>query len=165
MKKLMILAMAAILSASMIAQEQKTQKTEAGKSARKEQKMSKEEQQKRQLNRTEHEIKRLSRELYMSDEQTVAFAKTYREYMAERAKLDEKFKVKFAKDLNERQVEAVMESTRGHGPKDKGHDVHGKKVHQPGEIRDGRGPKQKAVHPAHTRPLAPVEGEEKESEK
>ena len=54
-----------------------------------------------------------SEELYLSEEQAAQFAVTYREFMAERAKLNEQFKAKFAKNLNERQVARVLHF-RGH---------------------------------------------------
>jgi hypothetical protein len=100
MKKLFILAISAILVANVSAQEQQAGKAEC-KKAKKECKMSKEE-------RIEMEIKMLSDELYLSDEQAAKFAVTYREYMAEQAKLKEQFKVKFSKDLNEKQVKRVL---------------------------------------------------------
>ena len=103
MKKLFILAISAILVANVSAQEQNAGKAEC-KKAKKECKMSKEEC-------IEMEIKMLSDELYLSEEQAAKFAVTFREYKAEQAKLKEQFKAKFAKDLNEKQVERVL---RGH---------------------------------------------------
>lgn len=100
MKKLFILAISAILVANVSAQEQQAAKAEC-KKAKKECKMSKEEC-------IEAEIKMLSDELYLSDEQTANFAVTYREYKAEEAKLKQQFKAKFAKDLNNKQVERVL---------------------------------------------------------
>ena len=106
MKRLFILAISAILVANVSAQEQNAGKAEC-KKAKKECKMSKEEC-------IEMEIKMLSDELYLSEEQAAKFAVTFREYKAEQAKLKEQFKAKFAKDLNERQVERVL---RYHGPR------------------------------------------------
>ena len=127
MKKILIMAISAILAVNMSAQEQK-----------KECKLSKEE-------RVELDIKRLTNELYLSDKQAEKFAATYREYagkmnelfeknkpenfekgkvlseeeldkmakkrfanLKEMANLQEKFYDKFRKDLNARQVEKVM---------------------------------------------------------
>lgn len=100
MKKLMILAMSVMMMTSMSAQEANAQKGECKKD-KKECKMSREQ-------RIEMDIKVLSDELYLSEEQAAKFAVTYREYMEEKAKLKERFKAKFAKDLNERQVERVL---------------------------------------------------------
>ena len=128
MKKIMILAVSAILAVNMNAQEQKKE----GKA------LSKEE-------RIEWEIKRLTNELFLSDKQAEKFAVTYREYagkmnelleknkpenfekgkvlseeeldkmakkrfanLKEMANLQEKFYDKFRKELNARQVEKVM---------------------------------------------------------
>jgi len=101
MKRLFILAISAILVANISAQEQKAGKAEC-KKAKKECKMSKEE-------RIEIEIKMLSDELYLSDEQAAKFAVTYREYKAEQAKVKEQFKAKFAPNLNEKQIERVLQ--------------------------------------------------------
>ncbi len=100
MKKLVLLAVSAIIVASVGAQESNASKAD-NKRAKKECQMSKEQ-------RIERDIQTLSEELYLSDEQTAKFAVTYREFMAEKAKLNEKFKAKFAKNLNERQVEKVL---------------------------------------------------------
>lgn len=112
----MILAISAILAANISAQDVKAEKAECKKECKKEfkqgKKLSCEE-------RIEFDIKYLTEELYLSEEQAAKFAVTYREYKAEQAKLNERFKAKFAKDLNERQVKAVLHY---HGPK-----------HHPGE--------------------------------
>ena len=108
MKKLFILAISAILVANVSAQEQNAGKAEC-KKAKKECKMSKEEC-------IEMEIKMLSDELYLSEEQAAKFAVTFREYKAEQAKLKEQFKAKFAKDLNEKQVERVLRGRCKKGP-------------------------------------------------
>ncbi len=100
MKKLVLLAVSAIIVASVGAQESNASKAD-NKRAKKECQMSKEQ-------RIERDIQTLSEELYLSDEQAAKFAVTYREFMAEKAKLNEKFKAKFAKNLNERQVEKVL---------------------------------------------------------
>ena len=78
MKRLFILAISAILVANISAQEQKAGKAEC-KKAKKECKMSKEE-------RIEIEIKMLSDELYLSDEQAAKFAVTYRNTRQSRPK-------------------------------------------------------------------------------
>ena len=75
MKKLFVLALSAVLVANLSAQEQK--KEFEGK------KLSKEE-------RVELDVKRLSHELLLSDEQAEKFAVTYREYAKELDKLFEK---------------------------------------------------------------------------
>ena len=106
MKKLMILAMSVLMVTSMSAQEAKAQKGECKKDKR-ECKMDKEQ-------RIEMDIKFLTEELYLSDEQAAKFAVTYREFIEAKAKLNEQFKAKFAKDLNERQVARVL---RFHGPR------------------------------------------------
>lgn len=109
MKKIMILAVSAILAANMSAQEVKAREGEFKKD-KKECKLSPEQ-------RVEMDIKYLSEELYLDSAQAVRFGATYREYIAEKVKLNERFKAKFAKDLNEKQVKAVL---RYHGPKHKG---------------------------------------------
>lgn len=121
MKRLVILAISVILVANISAQEQKAGKAEC-KKAKKECKMSKEEC-------IEMEIKMLSDELYLSDEQAAKFAATYREYKAEQAKLKAQFKVKFSKDLNDKQVERVLRDRCKKGP----HPGFGKGPH-PGEF-------------------------------
>ena len=108
MKKLMILAISAILVANVSAQEQKACKAEC-KKAKKECKMSKEEC-------IEQEIKMLSDELFLSDEQAANFAVTFREYKAEQAKLKQEFRAKFAKDLNEKQIDRVLHHRCKKGP-------------------------------------------------
>ncbi|MBR1878855.1 MAG: hypothetical protein IJ814_07650 [Paludibacteraceae bacterium] len=116
MKKLLVLALGAILAANISAQEAKVQKAE-GKKVQKERKMSKDECKKLREASIEHDIKHLSKELYLSDEQTEKFAKTYREFKAEQMKLAEKYQKQFVKDgLNERQAETAI---RYHGPKHK----------------------------------------------
>ena len=118
MKKLLVLAVSAILAANISAQEAKAQKAEC-KKEQKEQKLSKEE-------RVERDIKILSEELYLSEEQAEKFAVTYREYIAAKEKLNEEFKAKFGETLNERQVREVLHFQ---GPQRKG------------EFKDGKGPK------------------------
>jgi len=140
-KKLMILAIGAILATGMSAQEVE-KKEFAGK------KLSKAE-------RVEIEVKRLSHELFMSDEQAAKFAVTYREYaeeldkvfekkapkkkheqgneltdkdldamakqrferMKELADLQLKYYDKFRKDLSARQVEKVLQIPEPFGGK------------------------------------------------
>lgn len=74
MKKIVILAISAIFVANISAQEMKQEKCEGMK-------FSKEE-------KVEFDIKRLTNELMLSDQQAEKFAVTYREYAA---KLDEQF--------------------------------------------------------------------------
>ena len=130
MRKLMILAISAILVANMSAQEPQRE-CPKGKPSKAE--------------RVEFEIKRLTNELLLSDEQAEKFAATYREYAAkldelfrknkpeqlekgkeltdkaldkmaklrfegqkELAELQAKFYDKFRKDLSARQVERVL---------------------------------------------------------
>ena len=100
MKKLMILAISAILAANISAQEVKAEKAQC-KKEKKECKFNKEQC-------IEMDIKMLSEELYLSEEQEAKFAAIYKEYMAEKAKLQEKFKAEFGKVLNERQVKRVL---------------------------------------------------------
>lgn len=109
MKKLMILAMSVLMVASMSAQELKAVKAENRKD-KKEFRMNKEQ-------RVEMDIKYLTEELYLSDEQAAKFAVTYKEFVAAKEKLNKEFAAKFGKDLNERQVKAVL---RYHGPKQHG---------------------------------------------
>lgn len=126
MKKLMILAMNVMMVASMSAQEAKAEKAECKKD-KKECKMTKEQ-------RVEMDIKFLTEELYLSEEQAAKFAVTYREFVAAKEKLNKEFAAKFGKDLNERQVKAVL---RYHGPK-----PHGPKGEGPRpEFKDGKCPK------------------------
>ena len=135
MKKLLFLALSAILAVNINAKEVKADNEQGKKDC----KMSKEE-------RIEKEIKILTEELYLSEEQAGKFAATYRDYAnkldaifakkADKAKeqgkelsdkeldqinkarlaakkevieLKEKFYDKFRKDLNPRQVERVLE--------------------------------------------------------
>lgn len=122
----MILAMSVMMVASMSAQEAKAEKAENRKD-KKEFKMNKEQ-------RVEMDIKFLTEELYLSDEQAAKFAVTYREFVAAKEKLNKEFAAKFGKDLNEHQVKAVL---RYHGPK-----PHGPKGEGPRpEFKDGKCPK------------------------
>ena len=115
--------MSVLMVASVSAQEVKAEKAE-GKKDKKEFRMSKEQ-------RVEMDIKFLTEELYLSDEQAAKFAVTYREFIAAKEKLNKEFAAKFGKDLNERQVKAVL---RYHGPKH-----HGSKGESPkGEFKDGK---------------------------
>ncbi len=141
MKKLLILAVSAILVANVSAQEFK-------KEGCKDKQLSKEE-------RIELDIKRLTQELMLSDDQAAKFAVTYREYrektaelfkkgkpqekvesgkeltdkeldklakkrfesMKDLAELQEKFYDKFRQDLSARQVEKVMRLNEPFGGK------------------------------------------------
>ena len=141
MRKLMILAISAILVANVSAQEAK-------KECCKGKQLSKEE-------RVEFDIKRLTHELMLSDEQVAKFAVTYREYAGkldelfqknapkekfepgkelsdkeldklakarfegfkDLADLQSKFYDKFRKDLSARQVEKVLQLQAPFGPK------------------------------------------------
>ncbi len=118
MRKLMILAVAAIFASNLCAQEAKAQKGEC-KKEKKECKMSQEE-------RTNRDIKILSEKLELSEEQAAKFAVTYREFALAKAKLNKEYKAKFAEQLNERQVREVLHFQ---GPQRKG------------EFKDGKGPK------------------------
>ena len=140
MKKIVILAISAILVANMSAQEFKHEKCEGKK-------FSKEEL-------VEFDIKRLTNDLMLSDQQAAKFAVTYREYAAKLgelfeankpakcepgkvltdaeldqlakqrfegfkklAELQAKFYDKFRKDLSARQVEKVLRFEEPFGPK------------------------------------------------
>lgn len=126
MKKLMILAMSVMMMTSMSAQEAKACKAECKKD-KKECRMSKEQ-------RVEMDIKFLTDELYLSEEQAAKFAVTYREFIAAKEKLNKEFAAKFGKDLNERQVARVLHF---HGPKPQGPKPEGLKP----EFKDGKCPK------------------------
>ena len=106
--------MSAIFVANISAQEMKAEKAELKKD-KKECKFSREE-------RIEMEIKMLSDELYLSEDQEAKFAEMYREYMDEKAKLKEKFKERFGEVLNKRQVERVLhpKGPRHGGPRPEG---------------------------------------------
>lgn len=161
MKKIMILAMSAILVANVSAQELKKEF--------KDKQFTKEE-------RVDFEIKRLTHELMLSDEQAERFAATYRDYADELGKIFEKnapkgereegkelndkeldklakarfvgfkeladlqskFYDKFRKDLSARQVEKVMHLDAPFGPKP----CCGKC-----EKHDGQGPRPEGPHP------------------
>ena len=162
MKKIVILAISAILVANTFAQEQKKE-CNGGKQ------LSKEE-------RVEFDIKRFTNELMLSDQQAEKFAVTYREYAAKLdelfeknvasgkcekgkdltdaeldkfakqrfeglkklADLQSKFYDKFRKDLSARQVEKVMHLDAPFGPKP----CCGKC-----EKHDGQGPRPEGPHP------------------
>ena len=131
MKKLLILAMSVMMMTSVSAQELKAQKAE-GKKDKKECKMDKEQ-------RVEMDIKFLTEELYLSDEQAANFAVTYREYVAAKEKLDKEFAAKFGKDLNERQVARVLHFK---GPKQQGQRPEGLRPEGPRpELKGGKGPR------------------------
>lgn len=131
MKKLLVLAVSAILAANISAQEAKAQKSEC-KKEQKEQKFSKEE-------RVERDIKILSEELYLSEEQAEKFAVTYREYIAAKEKLNEEFKAKFGETLNERQVREVLHFR---GPRPKGGEFkHNGDLQRVEKSKDGEGPR------------------------
>ena len=119
MKKLFIMSLAAIFAANISAQEAKAGKAECKKENkecqhRKKCKMSFEE-------RTEMEIKFLSDELYLDSLQAEKFANTFRDFRKAQLALKKEFKQKFAKDLNERQVEKVLHFRGGHPCKGDGH--------------------------------------------
>ena len=84
--------------------------------------------------RVEMDIKFLTDELYLSDEQAAKFAVTYREFVAAKEKLNKEFAAKFGKDLNERQVARVIHF---HGSKPQGPKPDGPKP----ELKDGKCPK------------------------
>ena len=125
----MILAISAIVAINLSAQEAKAEKAEC-KKEKKECKFTPEQ-------RVEQDIKVLSEELYLSEEQAAKFAVTYREFAAAKAKLYKEYEGKFAKDLNARQVKAVL---RYHGPKHKGEFKKGEGPKHQGEFK-GEGPK------------------------
>ena len=141
MKKILILALSAILAVNISAQEQQKERV-AGKPLSNEEKV-------------ELQIKHLSRELMLSEQQTQKFAVTFREYAAAKEKLfpkkakkmveqgkeltdaeldqlakqrfeckkkfvdlQAKFYDKFRKDLSARQVQKVLqlEESRDHHP-------------------------------------------------
>ena len=141
MKKILILALSAILAVNISAQEQQKERV-AGKPLSNEEKV-------------ELQIKHLSRELMLSEQQTQKFAVTFREYAAAKEKLfpkkakkmveqgkeltdaeldqlakqrfeckkkfvdlQAKFYDKFRKDLSARQVQKVLqlEESRDHNP-------------------------------------------------
>ena len=113
------MALAAIFAANISAQEAKAGKAECKKENkecqhRKKCKMSFEE-------RTEMEIKFLSDELYLDSLQAEKFANTFRDFRKAQLALKKEFKQKFAKDLNERQVEKVLYFRGGHPCKGDGH--------------------------------------------
>ena len=119
MKKLFVMALAAFFAANISAQEAKAGKAECKKENkecqhRKKCKMSFEE-------RTEMEIKFLSDELYLDSLQAEKFANTFRDFRKAQLALKKEFKQKFAKDLNERQVEKVLHFRGGHPCKGDGH--------------------------------------------
>ncbi|MBQ6978348.1 MAG: hypothetical protein IJQ18_06915 [Paludibacteraceae bacterium] len=119
MKKLFIMALAAIFAANISAQEAKAGKAECKKENkecqhRKKCKMSFEE-------RTEMEIKFLSDELYLDSLQAEKFANTFRDFRKAQLELRKDFKAKFAKVLNERQAEKVLRFRGGHPCKGDGH--------------------------------------------
>lgn len=141
MKKLLILAMSVMMMTSVSAQEAKAEKA-ACKKDKKECRMTKEQ-------RVEMDIKFLTDELYLSEEQAAKFAVTYREFIAAKEKLNKEFAAKFGKDLNERQVKAVL---RYHGPKPQGPRPEGPRS----EFKDGprpkgecKGPKPEGKCPKH----------------
>ena len=132
MKKIMILAVSAIVAVNLSAQEAQAEKAEC-KKEKKECKLTPEQ-------RVEQDIKVLSEELYLSEEQAAKFAVTYREFAAAKVKLNKEFEKKFAKDLNDRQVKAVL---RYHGPKHRGELMKkGEGPKRKGEVK-GEGPKHK----------------------
>lgn len=114
MKKLFIMALAAIFAANISAQGAKVEKSEKAevksecKKDHKECKHGKGECKKSFEERIEMEIQFLSNELYLDSVQAEKFAKTYREYKKAQMELKKEFKKKFSKNLNDRQVEAVL---------------------------------------------------------
>ena len=103
MKKLLLLAVSAVLAANMSAEQ-----------ANQEKQINRNREQLKQA-RIERDIKMLSEQLYLSAEQETQFANTYREYKKEQAKLhrqkmklDRRFKQKFSKSLNERQLKRLF---------------------------------------------------------
>lgn len=115
MKKLFIMALAAIFAANISAQDGRSHRGE-----RKENKEFKQEQREDRHDRseaelsqdeqTELEIKFFCNELYLDKRQAEKFAKTYREYKKDINKVKARYHKKFAKNLNNRQVEKVLRS-------------------------------------------------------
>lgn len=96
MKRLMILAISAILVANISAQEQK-------KEAKEKKQFTKEE-------RVDFEVKRLTRELMLSDQQAEKFATTYREYRNELDKVfqeEEKKQFEPGKELTDKELDQL----------------------------------------------------------
>lgn len=120
MKKFFVMALVAIFAANISAQEVKAEKAEC-KKENKECRKENKERKKSFEERTEADIKTLSDELYLDSLQAEKFAKTYREYRKAQFELKKQFKKKFAKDLNERQVEKVLHFRGGHPCKGDGH--------------------------------------------
>lgn len=120
MKKFFVMALVAIFAANISAQEVKAEKAEC-KKENKECRKENKERKKSFEERTEADIKILSDELYLDSLQAEKFAKTYRDYRKAQLELRKDFKAKFAKDLNERQVEKVLHFRGGHPCKGDGH--------------------------------------------
>ena len=120
MKKLFIMALAAIFAANISAQEAKAGKAEC-KKENKECRKENKERKKSFEERTEADIKTLSDELYLDSLQAEKFANTFRDFRKAQLALKKEFKQKFAKDLNERQVEKVLHFRGGHPCKGDGH--------------------------------------------
>ncbi len=95
MKKLFIMALAAIFAANISAQEAKSEKAA-----------------KAEVKAEKAECKKDHKECKMS---------TFREYRKAQFELKKQFKQKFAKDLNDRQVKRVLHFREGHPCKGDGH--------------------------------------------
>ena len=114
------MALAAIFAANISAQEAKAGKAEC-KKENKECRKENKERKKSFEERTEADIKTLSDELYLDSLQAEKFANTFRDFRKAQLALKKEFKQKFAKDLNERQVEKVLHFRGGHPCKGDGH--------------------------------------------
>jgi hypothetical protein len=127
MKKVIVLALGAILAMNIHAEVQKESQVD-NKKAKVECKASKAECRKRMAEeRVNNDIEQLSRELELNEEQSAKFATVYREFAAEKRQLHERYKARFAQDLDKKQVRKVMHfrpcgkkhARRGHDNRDR----------------------------------------------
>jgi hypothetical protein len=108
MKKVIVLALGAILAMNIHAEVQKESQVD-NKKAKVECKASKAECRKLSAEeRVNNDIEQLSRELELNEEQSAKFATVYREFAAEKRQLHERYKARFAQDLDKKQVRKVM---------------------------------------------------------
>lgn len=99
MRKLFILALVAIFATNINAQEARGHRADDRKETKDEE--------------TEMEIKYFCHELYLDKKEAEHFAKTYREYKKEMNQLKNKYRKRFGKHLNDRQVEKVLHPHAG----------------------------------------------------
>ena len=126
MKKLFIMALAAIFAANISAQDGRSHRGERkeNKELKQEQREDRHDRSKAELSQdeeTELEIKYFCNELYLDKKQAEHFAKTFREFRKAQFELRKDFKAKFEKVLNERQAEKVLRFRGGHPCKGDGH--------------------------------------------